>query len=138
MAEDENGNKIRIPTLGMIRIGNNVEIGALTNVSRGSAGDTVLDDYVKIDALVHIGHDIHMYPNVEITAGAITGGFDVFLDHSYMGINSTTRNRITLGAHSRVSMGAAATRNVGDGETVSGNFAIPHQKFMQNLKESLK
>jgi UDP-3-O-[3-hydroxymyristoyl] glucosamine N-acyltransferase len=35
-------------------------------------------------------------------------------------------------------MGAAATRNVGDGETVSGNFAIPHQKFMQNLKESLK
>lgn len=138
MADDENGNKIRIPTLGRVVIGNDVEVGALSDVPCGSAGDTILEDYVKIDALVHVGHDDHLYKNVEITAGAILGGFDNLYEGAYVGINATTRNRIDVGAHARVSMGAAATKSVSEGETVSGNFAIPHQKFMKNLKEMIK
>ena len=62
MTEDESGNKFRIPTLGKVVIGNNaaVEIYSLTNISCGSAGNTIIEDNVKIDSLVHIGHDAYL------------------------------------------------------------------------------
>ena len=63
MAEDLDGNKIRIPSLGYVIIGNNVEIGAYNNISCGSGGDTIIEDWVKIDAHVHLGHDVHLKKN---------------------------------------------------------------------------
>ena len=128
MANDENGNKIRIYSLGKVVIGNNVEIGAHDNVSRGSGGDTVIEDNVKIDALIHIGHDAHLHKNVEITAGAVVGGFVDAQEGAYIGINSVIRNRVTLGAQSFIGMGATVTKSVPAGITVVGNPAKPFEK----------
>lgn len=123
MAEDEKGNKFRIPTLGRVIIGNNVEIGAHDNISSGSGGDTIIEDNVKIDALVHLGHDVHLCKNVEITAGAIIGGFDVLGEHAYVGINAVTRNRITIGEKAIIGMGSTVTKSVEANTTVVGNPA---------------
>ena len=123
MADDENGNKMRIPTLGDVVIGNNVEVGALTNVSRGSAGSTSLDDCVKLDSLVHIGHDVHLHKNVEIPAGAIIGGFADIGESAYVGINAVVRNRITIGERAFIGMGAVVTKSVEPDTTVVGNPA---------------
>lgn len=123
MAEDENGNRFRIPTLGRVCIGNYVEIGACDNISCGSGGDTIIEDYVKLDALIHIGHDVYLGKNVEITAGSIIGGFARLEDHSYVGINASVRNRISLGKNSIIGMGATVTKSVESGMTVAGNPA---------------
>lgn len=128
MADDENGNKYRIPTLGKITIGNNVEIGALSNISCGSAGNTTINDYVKIDSFVHIGHDVTIGDNVEIPAGAIVGGFVILEDEAYVGINATLRNRIHIGKKAFVGMGAVVTKGVDDNVTVVGNPAKPFEK----------
>ncbi len=128
MANDENGNKIRIYSLGKVIIGNDVEIGAHDNVSRGSGGNTVIEDSVKIDALVHIGHDVHLHKNVEITAGAIVGGFVEAFEGAYIGINAVIRNRVSVGAHSFIGMGATVTKSVPEGVTVVGNPAKPFEK----------
>lgn len=125
MAEDEDGNKIRIPTLGKAILGDNVEIGALSNVSCGSSGNTVLGDNVKLDSLVHIGHDAQLGKNVELPAGAIVGGYCVIEDDTYVGINATLRNRIHIGKKAFIGMGAVVTKNVDDGVTVVGNPAKP-------------
>jgi UDP-3-O-[3-hydroxymyristoyl] glucosamine N-acyltransferase len=125
MADDEHGNKVRIYSLGRVRIGNNVEVGAHDNISRGSAGDTLIGSNVKIDALVHVGHDAHLYDNVEITAGAVIGGFVNAYERAYVGINAVIRNRISLGANCFVGMGAVVTKSVGEGVTVVGNPAKP-------------
>ena len=138
MADDENGDKIRIPTLGGVIIGNDVEIGALSNISRGSAGNTVIEDHVKIDVLVHVGHDGHLHRNVEITAGGIIGGFGDIHEGVFLGVNAATRNRITIGEGARVSMGSVVTKSIAAGATMTGNFAIPHQKFLDRLKETLQ
>ncbi len=74
MTQDREGNRTRIPSL---IIGDFVEVGVSDNISAGSAGNTVIEDHVKLDALVHIGHDAHIKKNVEITAVSIVGGFDV-------------------------------------------------------------
>ncbi len=123
MTEDEYGNKFRIPTLGRVVIGNNVEIGAHDNVSCGSAGDTIIEDNTKIDALVHLGHDVHLHRNVEITAGGIIGGFDILGNHAYVGINAVLRNRIIVGDNAVIGMGATVTKSVEANVTVAGNPA---------------
>ena len=128
MANDENGNKIRIYSLGKVIIGDNVEIGAHDNISRGSGGDTLIEDNVKIDALIHIGHDAHLHKNVEITAGAVVGGFVDAQEGAYIGINSVIRNRVTLGAQSFIGMGATVTKSVPAGVMVVGNPAKPFEK----------
>ena len=128
MAIDENGNKTRIYSLGKVIIGNDVEIGAHDNISRGSGGNTVIEDMVKIDALIYIGHDVHLHKNVEITAGAVVGGFVDAQEGAYIGINAVIRNRISLGAKSFVGMGATVTKSVADGITVVGNPAKPFEK----------
>lgn len=128
MAEDEGENKYRIPTLGRVVIGNNVEVGAHDNISCGSGGDTVIEDNVKIDALVHLGHDAHIHENVEITAGGIIGGFDELGDHAYVGINAALRNRINIGENAIIGMGSTVTKSVDANITVAGNPARIFEK----------
>ena len=128
MAEDGNGGKIRIPSLGGVRIGSSVEAGAHDNISRGSAGDTVLEDHVRLDALVHIGHDARLGRNVEVTAGVIVAGFAEIREGAFLGINSSIRNRVSIGAGTVVGMGAVAAGDAGDGLTVLGNPARPLRK----------
>lgn len=125
MADDDEGNKMRIPTLGKVVIGDNVEIGALTNVSCGSAGNTVFADNVKLDSLVYIGHDVSLGKNVEIPAGAIIGGFCELEEGAYVGVNATLRNRIRIGRNAFIGMGAVVTKSVEGGVTVVGNPAKP-------------
>lgn len=127
MVKDHNGNLIRIPSLGNVIVGNNVEIGALSNISRGNAGNTILCDFVKIDSLVHVGHDAYICENVELTAGTIIGGFAKIGKNTFMGINSSLRNRRCVGHDNLIGMNAAVTNNFGDGETLIGVPAKPRK-----------
>ena len=123
MTKNEDGDLIRIPSLGKVIIGDNVEIGVADNISCGSAGNTRIDDNVKLDALVHIGHDVHLHKNVEITAGVIVGGFTEVGESSFIGINAVVRNRIKIGKNVTIGMGAVVTKDIDDGKTVYGNPA---------------
>ena len=51
---------IKVPQLGTVRIGNDVEIGANTTIDRGTIGDTIVEDGVKLDNLVQLGHNDHV------------------------------------------------------------------------------
>ncbi|GMR14523.1 MAG: UDP-3-O-(3-hydroxymyristoyl)glucosamine N-acyltransferase [Gammaproteobacteria bacterium] len=51
---------VKIPQLGVVRIGNDCEIGANTTIDRGAIGDTVLEDDVRLDNQVQIGHNVHI------------------------------------------------------------------------------
>lgn len=131
MADDENGNKYRIPALGRVVIGNCVEVGACNDVAIGACGDTVLEDYVKLDGLIHIGHEAHLHKNTEITAGVIVAGFVEMGEHSYLGINSSIKNRIHLGANCIIGMGSNVTKAVEADMTVAGNPARPFVKIKE-------
>ena len=125
MTDDENDNKIRIPTLGRVIIGDNVEIGTHDNISCGSSGDTIIEDNVKIDAFVHVGHDDHLCQNAEIAAGTILGGFAKIGKGTFIGINSTVRNRISIGERSFISMASAVMKTVENNVKVVGSPARP-------------
>ena len=128
MAHDENGHLTRIPTLGSVRIGDNVEVGAVNNISCGTAGDTTLGDNVKLDAFVHVGHDVFIDKDVEIPAGVVISGFVNIGAGAFIGVNASLRNRINIGEKAVIGMGAVVTKNVDNGTTVVGNPAKPLEK----------
>ena len=128
MAEDENGDKFRIPCLGRVVIGDSVEIGACNDVAAGACGDTIIEDYVKLDGLVHVGHEAHLHKSVEITAGAVIAGFVELKEKAYMGVNSCVRNRISVGENTVIGMGAVVTKSIEDNATVVGNPARLFEK----------
>ena len=69
IAMDE-GRWLKIPQIGRVIIGNDVEIGANTTVDRGAMGDTVIEDGVKLDNLIQIGHNVHIGAHTAI-AGCV-------------------------------------------------------------------
>ena len=124
---------------GKTVIGENVEICPLAHIAQGCLEDdvTLLKDNCRIDSFVHIGHSARIGERAMISAGAVIGGNSVIGDDAWVGINATVSNRITVGNNARVSLGSVVTRNVGDSETVTGNFAVPHERFIEILKNNL-
>ena len=123
ITKDRQGNNLRIPTLGNVAIGNCVEIGTHNNISCGSGGNTIIEDYVKLDAFVHVGHDARLRRNAEITANVTVGGFVDMGENTYAGIGSVIRNRVCVGNKTIIGMGAIVTKSVADNVTVIGNPA---------------
>jgi UDP-3-O-[3-hydroxymyristoyl] glucosamine N-acyltransferase len=56
--EQKDGSYIKVPQLGSVKIGNNVEIGANTTIDRALLGSTIIEDGVKLDNLVQIAHNV--------------------------------------------------------------------------------
>lgn len=69
-AEAEGGVWVKIPQLGTVRIGDDVEIGANTTIDRGALGDTEIEEGVKIDNQVQIGHNVRIGAHTAI-AGCV-------------------------------------------------------------------
>lgn len=65
---------VKVPQLGGVIVGNDVEIGAGTTIDCGAIDDTVIGDGVRIDNLVHIAHNCHIGDHTAIAAGVAVAG----------------------------------------------------------------
>ena len=128
---------IPVKHVGGVVIGKNVEIKCNTTIDKAIYpwDNTEIGDYTKIDNLNHIGHACKIGSCVMMPAGSVIGGRTVVKDNAWIGIGSIIRNGITIGENARSNMGAVVTKNVGDNENVTGNFAISHDKFINNIKK---
>jgi UDP-3-O-[3-hydroxymyristoyl] glucosamine N-acyltransferase len=70
----DQGEWIKIPQVGGVRIGNDVEIGACTTVDRGAINDTVIEDGVKLDNQIQIGHNVRLGAHTAIAGCAGVSG----------------------------------------------------------------
>ena len=68
---------VKVPQLGGVQIGNDVEFGANTTVDRGAIGDTVIDDGVRIDNLCMIGHNVRVGEHTAMAATTAIAGSTV-------------------------------------------------------------
>lgn len=126
---------IKVEPAGELEIAENVVIHNNSVIDKGIFGKTFIGENTKIYNLVHVAHDSKIGKNVFLTAGAIICGRVNIGDNSYLGPNCTIKNGLFLDKNSKVSMGAVVTKNVNKNEVVTGNFAIPHEKFLKNLKK---
>jgi UDP-3-O-[3-hydroxymyristoyl] glucosamine N-acyltransferase len=74
----ENGNWIKVPQLGRVVIGDDVEIGANTTIDRGAIEDTVIEDNVKLDNQIQIAHNVKIGAHTAIAGcTAIAGSTNI-------------------------------------------------------------
>jgi UDP-3-O-[3-hydroxymyristoyl] glucosamine N-acyltransferase len=64
----DSGGYVKVPQLGAVAIGDDVDIGCNTTIDRGAIGDTVIANGVKIDNLVQVGHNVHIGEHTVIAA----------------------------------------------------------------------
>ena len=93
---NDDGVWIKVPQLGGVLIGNDVEIGANTTVDRGALEDTVIEDGVKLDNLIQIAHNVHIGAHTAIAAGVAIGG------SARIGRRCTIGGAASLAGHIRV------------------------------------
>lgn len=78
-APDRGGTWLKVPQVGTVRIGADVEIGANTTIDRGAIDDTVIEDGVKLDNQIQIGHNVRIGAHTAMAAcvgvsGSVTIG----------------------------------------------------------------
>lgn len=87
---------LKIPQLGNVRIGNDVEIGANSTVDRGALHDTVIHDGVKIDNLVQIGHNVEVGKHTVISAQSGVAGSTRVGEYCLIGGGVSIRDNIEV------------------------------------------
>lgn len=120
---DYEGNHFRFPQIGGLIIGNNVEIGANTCIDRGALSDTIIGDYVKIDNLVHIAHNVRIGNNAMVIACSEISGSCIIGDNAWIGPNSAIREWLNIGKNALIGVGGVVVKNIPDGEIWAGNPA---------------
>lgn len=129
------GRQRIIPQLGGVRLKPYVEL--LSNVCVARAlfgGETTIGEETVADNLVYIAHDVQIGRRVQICALVNILGRVEIGDGAYIGPSSVITNGARIGAMAKVSIGAVVTRDVEANTTVSGNFAIPHDRFLNHIR----
>jgi UDP-3-O-[3-hydroxymyristoyl] glucosamine N-acyltransferase len=122
----------KIPQVGTVEIGDDVEIGAGTTIDRATTGATRIGSGAKIDNLVQIGH------NVSIGAGAIIVSQVGISGSARIGDGAVLAGQVGVGDHAEIGAGArvggqaGVIRHVAAGATVSGFGPQPHGEFLRS------
>ncbi len=108
------------PQIGGIVIGDDVWIGANSTVERAALDDTVIEDGVKVDDLVQIGHNTRIGRFSQITAGAVICGRVILGERCWVAPKACIDNAVVVGKNSLIGMGAVVLKDVPEGVIVAG------------------
>lgn len=129
--KDEDGILIKIPHIGGVIIGDNVEIGANTCIDRGTLSNTVIGESVKIDNLCQIAHNVKIGARTMIAGGATLSGTVSVGSDVWIGPGVIISNGLKIGSGSYITIGSVVISDLQENSRVSGNFAIDHSKFVK-------
>lgn len=122
----------KIPHIGAVVIGDDVEIGGNTCIDRGCLGNTTIGNGTKIDNLVHIAHNSSIGEHCAITAFAGLSGGVTLEDHVMVAGQVGFNGHIRVGKNTTVLGRSGVTKNVPSNSFISG---YPAQNHHQEMKE---
>ncbi len=131
----------KVPQVGNVVIGNDVEIGSNTTVDRATTHSTQIGDGTKIDNLVQIGHNVVIGKHCIIVAQVGISGSTVLEDYVTLGGQAGLVGHIRIGRGAMVGAQSGVSKSVPADTVVTGYPAIPHstwkrlQAFTQKLPD---
>jgi UDP-3-O-[3-hydroxymyristoyl] glucosamine N-acyltransferase len=128
----------KIEQLGAVRIGNDVEIGANTCIDRGALADTVVEDGVKLDNLIQIGHNVHIGKHTAIAGCAGVAGSASIGAHCTVGGGAVVLGHLRIADHVHISAASVVTRSITRPGTYSGFFPIDDNATWEKNAATLK
>ena len=131
---NDGGRWVKVPQLGRVVIGDDVEIGANTTVDRGSLRDTVIADGVRVDNLIQIAHNVEVGEHTAMAAFAGVSGSTRIGRHCTLAGASGLVGHITLADNVHVSGMTMVTHSLQEPGGYSGNVpAMPNREWRRNV-----
>jgi UDP-3-O-[3-hydroxymyristoyl] glucosamine N-acyltransferase len=125
----EGGRHHKIPQIGIVRIGDDVEIGAGSTIDRAALGETIIGDGTKIDDLVMIAHNVKVGRHCLLVAQVGIAGSTELGDNVVVAGQSGFAGHLKIGSGVQVAAKSAVLDDVPDGAKVMGIPAIPFREF---------
>lgn len=116
---------LKIPQLGRVVIGDDVEIGANATIDRGAGPDTIIGDRCMIDNLVQIAHNVQLGPGCVIAAQVGISGSTRLEQYVFIGGQAGLTGHLKIGAGARIAAQSGVMRDMAPGTTVGGSPALP-------------
>jgi len=124
----------KVPHTGIVRIDDDVEIGAGNTIDRATFGKTWIKSGVKTDNLVHIAHNVTVGENSVLVAQVAIGGSVSIGKNVILAGQAAIADHLILGDDVTVVGQSGVAKSVPSGETVSGSPAIPHRLWLRVQK----
>jgi UDP-3-O-[3-hydroxymyristoyl] glucosamine N-acyltransferase len=125
------GHLVNMPHFGEVELSRGVEVQANAVVCRAVFHQaTQVGEETILGPLVYVAHGVRIGARSRIAASARIAGSARLGREVFVGPNAVVSNRVAVGDGARVSLGSVVVRDVPAGETVTGNFAVPHEQFL--------
>ena len=121
----------KVPQAGIVRIEDDVEVGACTTIDRATLGETVIGRGTKIDNLVQIAHNVKVGPLSLLCAQAGVSGSSELGTGVVLAGQVGVVGHIRVGDMAKVGAQSGVAHDVEDGQTVSGTPAMPHKEWLR-------
>ena len=121
----------KIPQTGIVRIDDDVEIGACNTIDRATFGMTWIQRGVKTDNLVHVAHNVVIGEDSVLVAQVGIAGSAVIGDHAILAGQAGISGHVKIGRGATVGPQAGVGKSVADGEVVSGSPEMPHRVWLR-------
>ena len=123
------GKHHKIPQIGIVRIEDDVEIGAGTTIDRAALGETVIGEGTKIDNLVQIGHNVKIGKHCLLVSQVGIAGSTELGDYVAVAGQSGFSGHLKIGHRVQVAAKSAVLEDVPDDTKVMGSPAMPFKEF---------
>ena len=121
---NDGGAWIKIPQTGGVLIGNDVEIGANTCIDRGALTDTVIEDGVKLDNQIQIGHNCHIGAHTAMAGCVGVAGSARIGKYCTFGGAAMVLGHLTIADHVHVSSASMVSRSIHEAGQYTGFYPL--------------
>lgn len=133
-APQEDGRYNKIPQMGNVVIGNDVEIGANTTIDRATMGSTYIADGVKLDNLIQVAHNVEIGENTVIAAQTGIAGSSKIGKNCVVGAQAGIAGHITIADHVKIGAKSGILSSVKEeGKLLQGAPAVQMTEFFKSF-----
>ena len=129
---------VKIEQLGIVRLGNDVEIGANTCIDRGALADTVLEDGVKLDNLIQIGHNVRIGRNTAMAGCAGVAGSATIGANCTVGGGAVILGHLQIADEVHISAATVVSKSIHKPGQYTGFFPVDENASWERNAASLK
>lgn len=129
---NEEGVFSKVPQIGNVIIGDNVDIGACTTIDRATLGSTVIHKGVKLDNQIQIAHNVEIGENTVIAAQTGIAGSTKIGKNCMIGGQVGIAGHLTIGNGVRIQAQSGVGRNIKDNETLQGSPSFGYSEYSKS------